>query len=111
MSVIWRSGRPKIIADSVKTLSPKIVLPIRDHGLPPLLIKSRSRYRHGPEIPFLVGVPRNVPALFLLHPLLGRTDGLLLRMHVTLRGVHITMTGKVGQRPRGHVCGAQRVKQ
>jgi hypothetical protein len=36
-------GQTQIIADSVKTLSPKIVLPIWDYGLPPLLIKSRFR--------------------------------------------------------------------
>ena len=35
-------GRPKTISESVKTLSPKIVLPIWDHGLPPFLIKSQN---------------------------------------------------------------------
>ena len=41
MSLISYWGRPKTISESVKTLSPKIVLPIWDQGLPPFLIKSR----------------------------------------------------------------------
>ncbi len=39
-AVISYWGRPKSISESVKALSPKIVLPIWDHGLPPQLIKS-----------------------------------------------------------------------
>jgi hypothetical protein len=40
MAVISYWGKPNKISESVKTLSPKIVLPTWDQGLPPLLIKS-----------------------------------------------------------------------
>src|SRR5581483_1614439 len=42
-------GRPKTISESVKTYSPKNVLPPWDQGLPPFLIKSPRSLRSFPS--------------------------------------------------------------
>jgi hypothetical protein len=47
-------------------------------------------------------MPKSMPTLFLKCAIHLRSDGLLLRVNVPLRDVHVAMTREIGESPRVH---------